>query len=547
MSATHFLKRIQDATIAGWDKPAFTDIHKESFLHKEVAEEIEKLHIIFKAAGIKKGDRIAFAGKNCSRWAIGFLAAATDGCVAVPILNDFTPANIQELAAHAGCKAIFTEKKIWGKMIADEMPDLDIAVNLEDFELLYIRNENAKSEIYDVDTIFAGKHPLGLKPEDIVYACTGEEELAIINYTSGTTGNPKGIMLPARAISSNVQFGLDGIPIREGDTSVAILPLAHMYGLTFEFLYKYCGGCHIHFLGKTPSPSILMMALAEVKPYQIITVPLVIEKIIKTKVLPTLEKNPAKTMTRIPFLRSIVYARARNAVMKAFGGKVRDIIIGGAAISSPVEIVLRKMQIPYTVGYGMTECGPIVGYAPSSNFTKGSCGRIVDRMEIRVDSANPQKEVGELQVRGDNVMLGYYKNEDATRATFTEDGWLRTGDLGIVDGKGNIFIKGRSKCMILSSNGQNIYPEEIESKLNSLDLIGESIVVARDKALVAIVSLADRKGLEESGADIDALLEAARRDVNRTLPAYSQLSKLELVEGEFVHTPKRSIKRILYK
>lgn len=547
MSAINYLERVRNATVSGWDKPAFTDFRKDSFLHKDVAEEIEKLHIIFRAAGISKGDKVAFAGKNCSRWAIGFLAAVTNGCVAVPILNDFTPDNIQKLAIHSECKAIFTEKKIWGKIIAEEMPDLDIAVNLEDFELLYIRNESAKAAIYDVDNIFAREHPFGLTPEDLDYVRTGEDELAIINYTSGTTGNPKGIMLSARSVSSNVEYGLSGIPIRDGDTSVSILPLAHMYGLTFEFLYKYCGGCHIHFLGKTPSPSILMMALAEVRPYQIITVPLVIEKIIKTKVLPNLEKNPVKAMTRIPILSRVIYARAKNAVMKAFGGRVRDIIIGGAAISAPVEDVLKKMQIPYTVGYGMTECGPIIGYAPNSNFAKGSCGRIVDRMEIRVDSDKPHKAVGELQVRGDNVMLGYYKNEDATKAAFTEDGWLRTGDLGIVDGKGNIFIKGRSKCMILSSNGQNIYPEEIESKLNALDLIGESIVVARDKVLVAIVSLADRSALEASGADIDSLLENARREVNKTLPAYSQISKLELVEGEFVHTPKRSIKRILYK
>ncbi len=540
-----YLNLINDAIIRFWDAPALSDYHKGTLSCAEIAEKIEKIHLIYEKAGIVEGDKVALAGKNCARWAVAFLATVTNHSVAVPILNDFTPDNIQALAVHSESKVLFTEKKIWRNINPDEMPSLVAAVNLEDYEILYVKDEDIRGQVSRVEELYAEKYPEGLKPSDIDYRWDNLDALTVINYTSGTTGTPKGIMLTVRNLSSNINFGLKGIPVCPDDTAVSMLPLAHMYGLTFEFLYKFCGGCHIYFLGKTPTPSILMAAFDEVKPYQIVTVPLVLEKIVKTKVMPILEKRPVKVLTAIPGVNRIIYNVIRKKVMAAFGGKVKDIIIGGAAFSAPVEEVLRKVHIPYTVGYGMTECAPIIGYEPCSTFVKGSCGKIVDNMEIRVASSDPQNIVGELQVHGANVMAGYYKNDEATKEAFTEDGWLRTGDLGIVDRHGNIFIRGRSKCMILTANGQNIYPEEIESILNSMPYITESIIVGRDKNLVAIVSI-DQKALEADGKNLEETLEATRRNLNTQLPAYSHIAKMELVSGEFVHTPKKSIKRCLY-
>ncbi|MBR7115181.1 MAG: AMP-binding protein, partial [Alistipes sp.] len=377
------------------------------------------------------------------------------------------------------------------------------------------------------------------------YTFSNINDLAIINYTSGTTSSPKGVMLTALNISSNIDFALNNIPVTDTDKIMSMLPLAHMYGMAFEFIYPLCGGGHVFFLGKTPTPTVLMQALADIKPYLLITVPLVMEKIFKNKVMPTLNKPLMRVLTSIPVLNTIIYKKVYTQLMGVFGGNLRSLVLGGAAISFPVEKVMRKIKLPYTVGYGMTECAPLIGYSPWETFRMGSCGRAVTGVEVRIDSSDPANVVGEIQVKGDNVMQGYFKNPEATAATFTEDGFLRTGDLGIIDKDGNIFIKGRSKCMILTANGQNIYPEEIESKLNSMPHVGESLVVDRKGGLVALVALtADDQNADKE--EMAAIMEQNRVELNRSLPAYGKIAKVEIIEGGFEHTPKQSIKRFLY-
>jgi len=544
----HFVNQINKAIVEHWTEPALSDFRKETFTHEEIAGMIIRQHEVFSALGIKPGDKIALCGKNSARWATSFLAATTYHAVAVPILYDFTPENVSELAAHADARIVFSEKKIFEKWDVEKMPQMLACVSLDNLELIWARTEEIKAVFDGLEATIAAKYPEGIKVTDFHVEGHDMEELAVINYTSGTTGTPKGIMLPARSISANMDFAQNTIPIPHGNAAVAMLPLAHMYGLAFEFLYKFCDNCHVYFLGKTPSPTVLMASFAEVHPYHIITVPLVIEKIIKGKVIPTLEKPAMKVLTSIPGIKQILYKVVLNKVMQAFGGQCTEIILGGAAVSAPIEEVLRKLKFPYTVGYGMTECGPLVAYEHWYKFAKNSCGKVVYCGQIRVADANPETGIGELQVKGDIVMVGYYKNPEATAAAFTEDGWLHTGDLGTIDKEGNIFIKGRSKCMILSANGQNVYPEEIEAKLNNIPYISESLVLARDKNIVGIVTLnTPEDKLREEGKTVEMVLGEARKALNAQLPNYSQVAKLELLDGEFVHTPKQSIKRSLYK
>jgi len=543
----HFTNQVNKAIIEHWTEPALSDYRKETFTHEDVAGMIIRAHEAFAAIGVQPGDKIALCGKNSARWASMFLAATSYHAVAVPILYDFTPENICDLAVHAEAKVVYTEKKIFEKWDVEKMPDMLACVSLDNLELIWGRTDEIKSVYTNLEATIEAKFPGGIKPADFHVESNDMEELSVINYTSGTTGTPKGIMLPARSISANTDFAQKTIPIPHGNASVAMLPLAHMYGLAFEFLYKFCDNCHVYFLGKTPSPTVLMASFADVHPYHIITVPLVIEKIIKGKVLPILEKPAMKVLTAIPGIKQVLYKVILNKVMQAFGGKCTEIILGGAAVSGPIEEVLRKLKFPYTVGYGMTECGPLVAYEHWYQFAKGSCGKSVTCSQVRVADPNPETGIGELQVKGDNVMVGYYKNPEATAAVFTEDGWLHTGDLGTIDAEGNIYIKGRSKCMILSASGQNIYPEEIESKLNNLPYIGESLVIARDKNIVGIVTLnISEDKLKEEGKTVEEVLAATKKALNAVLPNYSQVAKLELLDGEFVHTPKQSIKRSLY-
>jgi long-chain acyl-CoA synthetase len=474
------------------------------------------------------------------------LAVGTYRAVAVPILPDFAPDTIGELANHSESVILFTEARIWEAIDKSKETTLKAVISVDDFSVLYAADETLAESVAAEQAKMPKVYPAEQKNEVSDYKISDINDLAIINYTSGTTSSPKGVMLTAKNISSNIEFALNRIPVTDTDKIMSMLPLAHMYGMAFEFMYPLCGGGHVYFLGKTPTPTVLMQALADIKPYILITVPLVMEKIFKNKVMPTLNKPAMRILTSIPILKNVIYNKVRKTLLTTFGGNLRSIVLGGAAISLPVEKVMRKIRLPYTVGYGMTECAPLIGYSPWESFKLGSCGRAVDNVEVRIDSEDAQRKVGEIQVRGDNVMQGYYRNPEATAATFTEDGWLRTGDLGIIDKQGNIFIKGRSKCMILSANGQNIYPEEIESLLNAMPHVGESLVVDRGHRLVALVALTpdDQKADRE---ELKVYLEQNRKALNANLPNYSQISQIEIQEGGFEHTPKQSIKRFMYK
>lgn len=542
----HYLDRLQESMIAKWNTKALSDYKGETFTFANFATEIARLHTIYRMLDVKVGDKAALAAKNSSRWAMAFLATTTYRAVAVPILNDFTPEAITNLTAHSDSVVLFTEPKSWEEMEVEKLPNIRIVINLEDYSILYLREESMRSKIEEAIATIPAVYPEEMKHEVVKYEDLSLDDLAIINYTSGTTSQPKGVMLTSRNISTNIDFALNNIPVEDGDQIISMLPLAHMYGMAFEFIYPICGGGHVYFLGKTPTPTLLMQALAEVKPYLLITVPLVIEKIFKGKIMPILQKPAMRVLTNIPVVSNLIYGKVRKQLLTTFGGNLRSIILGGAALNPSIERVMRKVKLPYTVGYGMTECAPLLSYAPWQSFKAGSCGRAVDGLELRIDSENPSKKVGEIQAKGSNVMVGYYKNEEATRAAFTEDGFLRTGDLGIIDKQGNVFIKGRSKCMILTANGQNIYPEEVEAVLNNLPHIAESLIVERNKHLVALAALtAEDAALDE--ATIIAALEQTRKEANALLPAYSQITKIEIMREGFVHTPKHSIKRFLYQ
>ena len=542
----HYLSILQESMRRKWQEPALSDYRGTTFTFADIATRIAKIHALFDAFGVVDGNKIALASKNCSHWAISFLAVGTKRCVAVPILPDFAPETIAGLTDHSESVVLFTEKRMWDAMELSAMPNLKAAVNVEDFTLLYAAEQAYADAAVNIEANMPKVFDQSMSHEITDYKLGNLEDLAIINYTSGTTSSPKGVMLTTRNISSNIEFALNRIPIEEGDQIMSMLPLAHMYGMAFEFLYPLSGGGHVYFLGKTPTPTVLMQALADIKPYLLITVPLVMEKIFKNKVMPTLDKPLMRILTSIPIVKNLIYGKVRATLLKTFGGNLRSIVLGGAAISLPVEKVMRKIRLPYTVGYGMTECAPLIGYSPWESFRLGSCGRAVDNVFVRIDSKDPENIVGEIQVQGDNVMQGYFKNPEATAATFTEDGYLRTGDLGIIDRDGNIFIKGRSKCMILSPNGQNIYPEEIESKLNSMPHVGESLVVERKGGLVALVALTPDDQNAGVTEELLAALEQNRILLNKSLPTYSKIAKIEVIEQGFEHTPKQSIKRFLY-
>ncbi len=542
----HYLDRLQESMLAKWNTGALSDYKGETFTFANFATEIARLHAIYRILDVKAGDKAALAAKNSSRWAMAFLATTTYRAVAVPILCDFTPEAITRLTAHSDSVVLFTEPKIWEEMEVEKLPELRIAINLEDYSILFLNDESKRTEIVDALAQIPAVYPEEMKHEVVKYGDLSLDDLAIINYTSGTTSQPKGVMLTSANISANIDFALDNIAVEEGDKIISMLPLAHMYGMAFEFIYPVCGGGHVYFLGKTPTPTLLMQALAEVKPYLLITVPLVIEKIFRGKILPILGKPIMRLLTHTPGVNKMIYSKIRKQLLTTFGGNLHSIILGGAALNPSIEKIMRKVKLPYTVGYGMTECAPLLSYAPWNKFKAGSCGRAVDGLDLRIDSDNPQNKVGEIQAKGPNVMIGYYKNKEATCAAFTEDGYLRTGDLGIIDKQGNVFIRGRSKCMILGANGQNIYPEEVEALLNTMPHIAESLVVERNKHLVALVSIsADDLALDE--ATITAELEQTRKDANLLLPAYSQIASIEIIREGFAHTPKHSIKRFLYK
>ena len=549
MDYKNFLTYIQDGIRNNWNREAMTDIGGETITYAILAERIEKIHILFERAGIKPQDKVCIYTKNCVNWGVAFLGASTYEATVVPLLSDFTPESASQLTGHSDSVVLFTDSARFSKMDLSKMPELKIALDVKDFRPLFnALGDELFSVVENIDSLFLNKF-FAFGPKDITYPSDNFDKIALINYTSGTSSEPKGVMLSYRNVSSNMEFGHVSVRNTPEDCIVSMLPLAHMYGMIWEFLYQLHGGSHIFFLGKVPSPKVLLNSFARIKPYMVITVPLVIEKIFKNSIFPVVKKPYMRALLNIPIVAHIIKKRIRAKLMDAFGGNLQYMFIGGAAITKEVEDWMKALKIPYSVGYGMTECAPLIGYSDWRTYKKGSCGRVVDRLEIRVDSEDPEHIVGELQVRGDNVMVGYFKNEEATKASFTEDGWMKTGDLGLIDENGNIFIKGRSKNMILSANGQNIYPEEIEDKLNNQPYIVESVVVERDKKIVALV-YPDYDRVSQESLDDNALarlMDSNRINLNLLLPKYSQIARIELRKEEFEKTPKRSIKRFKYK
>ena len=545
----HYFSRLQNSIKNYWDSPALNNFRGESFTFGQLATQIERFHIFFAEAGLKKGDRIALCAKNSARWGISFLAINTYEAVVVPILSDFHYDSINHLVDHSDALILITDTDIWKTLDITKMPKLLAVVSANDFSLLYSANDNIKKAYDSIPEVFSKKYPNGFTKDEVNYNMDNFEDLSIINYTSGTTSTPKGVMLPFRCLCATIDFASVRIPASHKFTIVSMLPMAHMYGLAFEFLYPMCNGTAVTFLGKTPSPSLLLSAMKEVRPYLILTVPLVMEKIFKSSIKPVLDKPLVKVLVKIPFVNRLIFNKMRDGLLNAFGGQVQMIIMGGAPLNPDVEKWLKKIKLPYTVGYGMTEAAPLIAYEAWDKFASGSCGKQIDTITARIESEDPENAVGEIQAKGMNICTGYYKNEEATKALFTEDGYLKTGDLGVIDKDGNIFIKGRSKSMILSSSGQNIYPEEVEAVVNNQNFVTESVVVDRAGKLVALVYL-DSDAIKKSGLDAEAISdipENVRLNANKQLPSYSVLTKVEVVSEPFEKTPKMSIKRFMYK
>ena len=552
MEIPSFNSLIEQSIIKNWELDALTDYKGATLQYRDVARKIEKLHIIFQNSGIDKGDKIAICGRNSSNWAVVFLATLTYGAVAVPILHEFMPDQVHNIVNHSEAKLLFVGDMVAPTIKEEEMPHLEGILFIPDFSVLVSRSEKLTYAREHLNEIFGHKYPKYFRQEHVnYYKEESPEELLLINYTSGTTGFSKGVMIPARALWSNYDFatGVLGDKVSRGDNIISILPMAHMYGMMFEFLFEFLIGCHIYFLTRIPSPAIIAQAFAEVKPAVIIAVPLVIEKIIRKKVFPKIQNNLMKLLLNMPVVSKKVNQKICEEVKNAFGGRFYEIIVGGAAFNQEIENFLHKINFPYTVGYGTTECAPIIAYSDYNDFVPGSCGKAVVHMQVEIESSDPQNIPGEIIVKGLNVMLGYYKNEEATKQVLDSNGWYHTGDLGIMDKDGNIFIKGRSKNMLLGSNGQNIYPEEIEDKLNSLALVGESIVLQREEKLVALVhpDMEEAESMGFSMDDIQKVMTQNLQTLNEMMPGYSKVSEIILHEEEFEKTPKKSIKRYLYK
>lgn len=545
----HYLTRLQNATRNYWNKPAMNTIDGESFTYSQMALRIERFHQFFKRTGIEKGDHIALCARNSARWGMSYMAVNTYEAVIVPILADFTPESIEHLVHHSESIALLTNSDKWAKLDIAKMPSVRFVMDVDDWKMLYCADEKAAQVWTDIDKYVAEDWPVGFGPDSVVYPTDNLDKLAVINYTSGSTGNPKGVMLTYRNFCATIEYSQTHRPTNDKNKMVSMLPMAHMYGLVTEFIYPLCNGTSVYWLGKTPTPTLLMRAFKEVKPYQLITVPLVIEKIFKSKIKPVLDKPLMKVATRIPGVNKLIFNKIHDELMGAFGGNVGEIILGGAPVNPEIEKWFKKIRLPYTVGYGMTEATPLLAYVDHDSYVAGSCGKAVDCADVRIDSDDPQHIVGEIQAKGDNICIGYYKNPEASANAFTEDGYLRTGDLGVVDAEGNIFIKGRSKSMILGPSGQNIYPEEVEAVVNNQPFIAESVVVDRASKLVALVYV-DQDAVGKAALDQEAIAdipERVRISSNKLLPGYSQIVKVEVVEHPFEKTPKMSIKRFLYK
>ena len=552
MEIQSFTKLIESSIVKNWDRDALTDFKGATLQYHDVARKIEKLHILFENSGVVKGDKIALAGRNSANWAVAFLATLTYGAIAVPILHEFTADQIHNIVNHSDAKLLFVGDIVATQIDTTKMPGLEGVIYIPDYSLVLSRTNKLTYAREHLNEMFGKKYPKYFRKDHVSYpAEENANDMALINYTSGTTGFSKGVMIPYRAMWSNYDFavGVLGKKVHAGDNIISILPMAHMYGMAFEFIFEFLTGCHIFFLTRVPSPAIIAQAFAEVKPVIIIAVPLVIEKIIRKKVFPKIQTNRMRLLLNMPVINKKVNEKICEQVRAAFGGQFYEIIIGGAAFNQEVESFLKRISFPYTVGYGATECAPIISYSDYSTFKQGSCGRPVVHMEVRIDSHDPENVPGEILARGTNVMLGYYKNEEATRNTIDADGWYHTGDLGTMDAEGNIFIKGRSKNMLLGSNGQNIYPEEIEDKLNSMTLVTESLVVQRGDKLAALIypDYDEASAMGLTADDLKNVMEQNRQELNNILPVYSKIAEVVIQEEEFEKTPKKSIKRYLYK
>ena len=551
MEIPSFNALIQKSIIDHWDMDALTDYKGVTLQYHDVARKIEKLHIMFENSGVVKGDKIALCGRNSANWAVAFLATLTYGAVAVPILHEFMPEQIHNIVNHSDAKLLFVGDVVATQIDATKMPGLEGIIYIPDYSLVVSRTDKLTYAREHLNEMFGVKYPKFFRKNHVDYYIEqNPDEMALINYTSGTTGFSKGVMIPYRALWSNADFAENvlGKQIKAGDSIISILPMAHMYGMAFEFIFEFIKGCHVYYLTRIPSPAIIAEAFGRIKPSIIISVPLVIEKIIRKKVFPKIQNNRMRMLLHMPVINKKVREKICEQVTNAFGGNFYEVIIGGAAFNQEVESFLHSVGFKYTVGYGATECAPIICYEDYKHFVPGSCGKAVIHMKVRIDSIDPENIPGEILAKGPNVMLGYYKNEEATKNTIDKDGWYHTGDLGTMDGDGNVFIKGRSKNMLLGASGQNIYPEEIEDKLNSLALVSESVVIQKGNKLIGLVhpDYDEAQSLNLGEKELQSIMEQNRIDLNTMVPAYSKVSEIRIHKEEFEKTPKKSIKRFLY-
>ncbi|WP_195533918.1 MULTISPECIES: long-chain fatty acid--CoA ligase [Bacteroides] len=544
-----FIDYIEQSIIKNWDRDALTDYKGITLQYKDVARKIAKFHIVLESAGIQPGDKIAVCGRNSAHWAVTFLATITYGAVIVPILHEFKADNIHNIVNHSEAKLLFVGDQAWENLNEDAMPLLEGIASLADFSSLVSRNEKLTYAFEHRNAIYGQRYPKNFRPEHICYRKDRPEELAIINYTSGTTGYSKGVMLPYRSIWSNVAYCFEMLPVKPGDHIVSMLPMGHVFGMVYDFLYGFSAGAHIYFLTRMPSPKIISQSFSEIKPRVISCVPLIVEKIIKKDILPKVDSKIGKLLLKVPIVNDKIKSLARQAAMEIFGGNFDEIIIGGAPFNAEVEAFLKKIGFPYTIAYGMTECGPIICSSRWENLKLASCGKATTRMEVKIDSPDPKTHAGEIICKGANLMLGYYKNQEATAQIIDVNGWLHTGDLGTIDEEGNVTVRGRSKNLLLTSSGQNIYPEEIESKLNNMPYVSESLIVLQHEKLVALIypdfDDAFAHGLQQT--DIQKVMEQNRIELNQQLPNYSQISKIKIHFEEFEKTAKKSIKRFMYQ
>ncbi|MDR0939236.1 MAG: long-chain fatty acid--CoA ligase [Mediterranea sp.] len=544
-----FLEYIEHSIVMNWDRDALTDYNGTTLQYKDVARKIAKFHIVLESAGIQPGDKIAVCGRNSAHWAVTFLATVTYGAIIVPILHEFKSDNIHNIVNHSEAKLLFVGERVWENLDENDMPLLRCIVSLEDFSILVSRDERLTHAIEHRNELYGRHYPRYFRPDHIHYRKDSPEEPALINYTSGTTGYSKGVVLPYRSLWSNVAYCFEMRAVRPGDNMVSMLPMGHVFGMTYDFLYGFSAGAHIYFLTRMPTPKVIAQSFAQIKPRLISCVPLVVEKIIKKNILPKLDNTIGKLLIHVPVVNDRMKAKARQEVMDIFGGNLDEVIIGGAPFNAQVENFMRKIGFPYTIGYGMTECGPIICSDRWETIKQGSCGKAAHRMEVRIDSPNPREIAGEILCRGANTMLGYYKNAEATAEVIDKNGWLHTGDLAVMDAEGSVTIRGRSKNMLLTAGGQNIYPEEIESKLNNLPYVAESLITLQHGKLVALVypdfDEAFAQGLRQD--DIPQAMEDNRMELNRQLPAYAQIGKVKIHFEEFEKTAKKSIKRFMYQ